>query len=317
MEINNLIANFLTGKASQDELESLNQWKKESADNLKALEEMKSNWSALDNINEYEDYNPATAWEKLESNLDDSSSTRRVTRYLRPLGIAASIVLIVSCLWYFSNTEDTSFPSSYATENIQETINTLDGSEVKLAEFSSLEINQNFENQRSLELEGKAFFKVAHDKEKPFQVNTSHGSVTVLGTEFSVISTEEVFEVYVQSGSVAVDFNNRKIILKKGEACQLYNGDLAKFEQNDKNYLSWNVKKLVFQDASISEIRVALERHYGIVIDLDNNVLTNHCRINSVYTNESLENVLAEMKKVFNLEYTSKDNRYKFSDIKC
>ena len=316
MEINNLIANYLTGKASNDELESLNLWKEESKENLKALEQMKANWSELDELKDYNDYNAEEAWDSLDSKLESTAPVAKTRRLLPLVGMAASLLLLAACFWYFNN-DDQQQAQSFTTEDRVENVKTIDGSEVSLGEFSSLVISENFESQRSLDLKGKAFFEVAHNKEKPFRVQTENGNVTVLGTEFSVISTDEIFEVYVQSGSVAVDFNNRKIILSKGEACRLINGDLAKFDMSDRNYLSWNKKELIFQDASISEIREALERHYGIEIQLDKKVLTNRCRINSVYSNESLDNVLLEMKKVFNLQYSSKDNIYKFSDIKC
>jgi len=316
MEINNLIANYLTGKASNDELESLNLWKEESKDNLKALEQMKANWSELDELKDYNDYNAEEAWDALDSKLDSTAPVAKTRRLSPWMGMAASLLLIAACFWYFSS-DDQQQVQSFTTEDSVENVKTSDGSEVNLGEFSSLAVGENFDAQRNLDLKGKAFFDVAHDKEKPFRVQTKNGNITVLGTEFSVISTDKVFEVYVQSGSVAVDFNDKKIILTKGEACELYNGVLAKYDMNDRNYLSWNKKELIFQDASISEIKGALERHYGIEIHLDKKVLTNQCRINSVYSNESLDNVLSEMKKVFKLQYSSKDNIYKFSDIKC
>ena len=44
MRINNLIARFLVNKATKEEWEQLETWKKESQDNLAELKDMQSFW---------------------------------------------------------------------------------------------------------------------------------------------------------------------------------------------------------------------------------------------------------------------------------
>lgn len=62
-----------------------------------------------------------------------------------------------------------------------------DGSQVRLLAHSTLSWIQPFpKEQRAIQLQGKAFFEVAHDKSRPFTVLAGHIVTTALGTSFWV-----------------------------------------------------------------------------------------------------------------------------------
>lgn len=62
-----------------------------------------------------------------------------------------------------------------------------DGSVVALAPKSMVRYKHNFDNHnRNIQLTGKAVFKVAKDKKRPFSVITEGYATTALGTEFEV-----------------------------------------------------------------------------------------------------------------------------------
>lgn len=62
-----------------------------------------------------------------------------------------------------------------------------DGSTVILAPKSTVTYKKNFDNRnRDIRLNGKAIFKVARDKNRPFSVLTGEYATTALGTEFEV-----------------------------------------------------------------------------------------------------------------------------------
>lgn len=67
-----------------------------------------------------------------------------------------------------------------------ETIILADGSEVSLRPHSSLYEIAFSNSERSYKLDGEGFFSVAKDTDRPFSVNTSSRTITVLGTEFDV-----------------------------------------------------------------------------------------------------------------------------------
>ena len=70
---------------------------------------------------------------------------------------------------------------------------------MKLNELSQLEYNASkWDENRSLELKGEAFFDV--EKGKRFDVTTEFGNVSVLGTEFNVLSRDSIFKVSCYEG---------------------------------------------------------------------------------------------------------------------
>ena len=74
------------------------------------------------------------------------------------------------------------------------------------------ELNYNaskWGEKRELELKGEAFFDV--EKGKRFDVNTELGKISVLGTEFNVLSRDSIFKVSCYEGLVQVTYGNEKI----------------------------------------------------------------------------------------------------------
>lgn len=94
-----------------------------------------------------------------------------------------------------------------------------DGSTVALEENSTLVYNDDFAINREVELDGEAFFIVAHDATHPFSVRHDEMRVNAIGTEFYVRTGGEsgVAEVILTRGRVAVEAGSRRIELAPGE----------------------------------------------------------------------------------------------------
>ena len=68
-----------------------------------------------------------------------------------------------------------------------------DGSKVRLLANSSISLMQPFsEKQRAIQLQGKAFFEVSHDKSRPFTVLSGNILTTALGTSFWVVQEAKI-----------------------------------------------------------------------------------------------------------------------------
>ncbi|MEZ4906043.1 MAG: FecR family protein, partial [Spirosomataceae bacterium] len=173
-----------------------------------------------------------------------------------------------------------------------------DGTEINLAPQSSLKYPAQFKsNNREVFLDGKAFFKVAHNPQKPFLVYTGEVVTKVLGTSFW-IDTEgknKAVEVSVVSGKVSVfqrdarnDFVSEKIksgvILTPNQKVKYIEGSQA-FETSlveNPVLLSKGEKEqeiqpalFVFDDVPLREVVSQLEKAYGIEIILENENLKN------------------------------------------
>ena len=123
------------------------------------------------------------------------------------VGVAAAILLLVG--WFFYPTEKM---MTYAIGQGQKVNATLpDGSTFTLNAESKLTYSRKkWENKRTLNLEGEAFFEVK--KGSTFKVITPNGDVQVLGTKFNVRSRKNSFDVQCQSGKVDVISTKGKIL---------------------------------------------------------------------------------------------------------
>ncbi|WP_338377856.1 FecR family protein [uncultured Flavobacterium sp.] len=144
-----------------------------------------------------------------------------------------------------------------------------DNSEVALNSDSEMEFKKwNWENNRTLDLNGEAYFKVA--KGKTFEVNTSLGKVTVLGTQFNVKARNNRFDVTCFEGKVKVKYNSQEIILTKGE--------LISFENNRKIITktileaqpTWINKEVSFEKENLLNVLSEIERQYNIAFNYKN-----------------------------------------------
>lgn len=127
-----------------------------------------------------------------EKIANKKTPVRRLHTARWSIGIAASILVIVGLFSIFSDTTVTHQTSFGETKSIP----LLDGTQVVLNSKSTISYNQtDWKNNRQLTLDGEAYFKV--EKGSTFTVNTSNGSVTVLGTQFNVNSTTDFLMLFV------------------------------------------------------------------------------------------------------------------------
>lgn len=177
------------------------------------------------------------------------------------IAIAASIVLLLGLYTFFDSNNFT----SQTGIGQQETLALLDGSEVQLNAKSTLSYDaSNWEDARTLSLDGEAYFKVT--KGQTFTVNTSNGAVTVLGTQFNVISHDNYFEVTCYEGKVRVTSNKEEHILTPGKTIRVING-ITKTGTLKDDSPTWINGESTFRSVPLKHVIEALEAQYNVNID--------------------------------------------------
>lgn len=166
--------------------------------------------------------------------------------------------------------------NSVATPNggqYQLTLN--DGTKVWLNAASSLKYPLSFEGkERKVELNGEAYFEVAHNKSKPFRVVTSHQEVEVLGTHFDINSYDDEPNTRTSliEGSVRVTnlTSNKNITILPGQQSIL---SAAKPEAAIKvrnidldEAISWKNGYFMFDEESLESILRKIARWYDVDI---------------------------------------------------
>lgn len=272
IDIHDLIAKKLDGVISAKDDKLLNELLKDSS-NKKLFDDIKLIWEGTPTNNI--DFDTQAALSKVNNRIIESSGSRVHKHSRLPWGIsiAASIALIIGSVFFFTVNHSTDQVSivSVQTQNFTEaqSIPIPDGTKVDISPNSTLEYPQVFKNKaREVNLTGKAFFDVAHNKEKPFIIHTEQFDVQVVGTSFYVHSEEgnKIPTVSVVTGIVKLtDKNNpnETITLTKGQK-GVFDTTSRKFNllQSNANDYFWKTKLLSFDNATIENIINTVNSHY-------------------------------------------------------
>ena len=154
-----------------------------------------------------------------------------------------------------------------------------DGTEVCMNADSRLKFPVNFKGDtREVELEGEAYFKVAHNKEKPFIVNAEGMDVRVLGTEFNMSAYRDEQAVYATlvNGSVrASTAGGESIMLVPGEQAVLdkQSGTLTNEAVDVSFATAWRNGRIRFRDRPLEEIMNNVERWYDVQVVYEDDAL--------------------------------------------
>ncbi|NQZ42841.1 MAG: FecR domain-containing protein [Flavobacteriaceae bacterium] len=188
-----------------------------------------------------------------------SGNVKKVVN-LRPLyytlGIAASIVLLFGL--FFSKI-------TYSTGIGEKSEIILpDGSTVVLNAQSRLQHRRFFwTNNKTVQLEGEGFFKVT--KGEGFQVRTTSGDVSVLGTEFNVKIRNEDFELRCYEGRVRFDHapEEQRSVLEAGDALTFKDKVMVTFQHSDDRP-DWQSGQSRFSNAELQKVLAELEHYYAV-----------------------------------------------------
>ncbi|MBT8259993.1 MAG: FecR domain-containing protein [Flavobacteriaceae bacterium] len=179
---------------------------------------------------------------------------------------AAASIIITLGVFYFNSLES-NFQTGFSE---QMAVVLPDNSKIQLNANSDLNFrNRNWKDNRELNLSGEAFFEV--EKGNSFKVITNQGVVEVLGTEFNVLSRDNYFEVRCKEGKVRVTSNSikTKVILLKGNALRIVNGDLEKWNFNI-NETNWILGESSFYNTPLSQVLIALKNQFKVDFDTSN-----------------------------------------------
>jgi len=145
-----------------------------------------------------------------------------------------------------------------------------DGTNVWLNAATSLTFPSSFAQlkNRSVSLDGEAYFEVAKDKAHPFIVQSTGQQVEVLGTHFDIncYRDEPTARTTLAEGSVkiATDKGDGAKYLTPGKQAILSGGRLTVSDADLQENLAWVNGQFWFNDESIQSIMRKLARWYDI-----------------------------------------------------
>lgn len=216
--------------------------------------------------------------------------------------IAALFVILLGLLLFFRTT----ITSTEIAENGRKTSFSLpDNSQIVLNSGSQIQYKKwDWENNRELDLEGEAYFIVAHGKK--FEVNTTHGKVTVLGTHFNIKSRKNRFDVTCYEGRVKVNYGNKEVIITKGTTVTFDN------EYFDRKHITaqepeWTANQIVFKQEKLQSIIDELERQYNCEIVM--NCKENTQLFSGTLPSNNINTSLNILTSIFHLKISKFDHK--------
>lgn len=187
----------------------------------------------------------------------------------RMLAIAASVVLMVGLFSVTLLVDRPQFELTAQSEPGQLRELALDdGSQITLNMGSSVSVRY-FDDRREVTLQGgEAFFSVAPDNQRPFVISAGTGQVTVVGTRFNVRLGEQLLDVAVEQGKVAVDAGSARmppVLLSAGEVMQAnyHSGQQQMSRLAPDEVASWRSGQLIFHDRPLAQLLQELSRYLG------------------------------------------------------
>lgn len=167
------------------------------------------------------------------------------------------------------------------------------------------------ERNRTVFLNGEAFFEVAKDEEHPFVVETKDMAIQVLGTVFNVTSytdDQKAYTVLVE-GKVAAHNKLRdqdSKVISPSEKVYFDDSLLKSKMVNVEKYIAWVQGQLVFADDSFKVIKNKLERKYNVTIN-NTYAALDEIHITATFKNEDIDQVLKIFQTYMAFDYGIKD----------
>ncbi|NOS74568.1 MAG: FecR family protein [Methyloglobulus sp.] len=270
-----------SGKATTKQKLDFEHWLVQSSDHHNAWQQTQSLWQGLEQLSPADikalknTLLPAASSTRNEVNLRNAKpspsgegegvkSTR--PRFFTPTHYAfGAMILLLAALicqqpfWY---------ADYYTGAGESKRISLNDGSTVELDSGSAISVDYTANRRRLVLHQGEAFFTVAADAARPFDVVAGEAEVRALGTAFDVSREGENMQVTVFEHAVRVSAGMQRIDkLSSGNSVSFKDKHLGNITpQNLTTINSWRQHRLIFADQRLGDVVKALNRYRRLPI---------------------------------------------------
>lgn len=292
-----LISRYLSGNASNAEVEELEAWVSASPEHKEQFMAFKKAWLLSGMKRHSNKTSSSSSWEQTSNKLFKETPVIPIRKKIQTwVALAAALALLIMASFWVLDIGKGNSAVQFTSTNVPKSINLPDGSKVRMNQASSIQYLEDSKlSTRTVDLKGSAFFEVQKSATKPFVIQTQALKISVLGTSFFVDSrdTERAIQVIVATGLVAVNSSTDSVLLQKGDKAIFLKdkNQLVKVNNQDSNFLSFVSDTLKFETADLEEVVFALNRHFNANIKLQVKDLSN-CKVTATFRDKSLETIL-------------------------
>ena len=318
-----LLARQLSGEATAEELQELQQWMKERPGTRFVTEVL--NATSSTEVNNSQEW-AAGGWAALEQKMKAPGAQlpltpvpRAAVRRFPRWTVAAACIAVagLAAAFLFRSEPRKALIAKTASNTItmrkgaRSSVQLPDGTTVWLNSSSNLTYGDGFaQGNREVFLQGEAFFTVAANEQRPFIVHAGNLTVRVLGTSFNVkaYAGDDNEEVVLLSGKVAV-FTARRpeaLTLVPGQKALAWAATAADSLQalapeivpfhldkgsNTCDETAWTRNQLVFRNKTFLLLAKDMERWYNVNIHIQDASLKNEL-FNGAFQKENVTEAL-------------------------
>jgi ferric-dicitrate binding protein FerR (iron transport regulator) len=317
-QMDELLIKQLLNESSAGENRLVDEWRAENNDNEKYYLDFKTIWESSKNLQSQYTIDENQAWKRFQGRVQQSQEDKTTTtipfeskpKRLVWMKAAAAILIIATGLFALNNIFGNK--QILVASNNEVLIQTLpDGSVITLNKHSSLAYSKDFnELTRDVELTGEAFFSVAPNKQKPFEIKVGAVKVKVVGTSFNIKETTLQTEVIVETGIVKVKVagDSIKLLPKEKVVVDKKSAKLDVTKSDDLLYNYYRTKTFECINTPLFELIDALNKTYDTQIIIANEN-TKNLPYTTTFKDMPLNDILKVITQTFNLTIEQRDGK--------
>ncbi|MBZ4192283.1 FecR family protein [Niabella beijingensis] len=271
-----------------------------------------------------------------------------VRLFVRKIAVAAAILMSILGAWYYLSQNKKSEPrqvTAIAEVRIENTTqqNQMyalpDGSEVVLRPEAAIFYKKNFNEIRTINLvTGDAYFKVFHDKKRPFEVLSNGIATRALGTRFWVRNFDamDALGISLTEGKVMIysgdsRFAMEPVYLRPGQTCSINKktGKVAVSNSTEEKRPATSLKPAVkasdsyadrlnrikssthsieFTNTTLKNVFAKLEDRYNVKIVADDPHIMRYNITGTIFYRDSLDVIMKSICELNNLMYEKRND---------
>ena len=285
------------------------QWLATSGAHREAFERVQALWQEMDGLKAvpFPELDEAIAcWQARDLSGKERKPFKLFSSLRIQLAMAAMIVVIIAGAWFWNSFQ--AITMSYQTApGEQKTITLVDSSTIQMNTNTTLTVKMSARFRKVILSGGEAFFTVAHDKRRPFEVTADRGTIRALGTRFNVYKQPGGVTVSVIEGSVRIctkaDYGvtkavHKQVLVQGYQLSYTQSGAISSLGAvNIKEVSAWRDGKLIFDEMPLAEVIQEVNRYRtGQIRIADPNL--KDLRVSGVFKSNDLDSILGAIEQV-------------------
>ena len=331
-----------SGDVTEAEKAAFRTWLQAKPQHMKAYEHAERFWAGLAALS-HEDITASLPVQSLNQKIGSRLFDRfmpaghfsdNITNAAAKGIIATMAVLVAVSALYLGSEPTGRQPQQYSYETAMGEVREIqldDGSVLTLGAESKIDVTFSENRRRASLLAGDAYFNVASNADKPFDVRAGNMNVHVIGTSFDIRFSNTTTQLSVAEGVVNVSYPlvfRRKVETNAAKQSKIPDPALRTFRRlvtgeritasssdglkpvetiNPNMIGAWRNKRLVYFDAPLSDVISDINRYQNQPVVIKDAAL-NSLTVSATFDAQDIDQLLSTLSDVFALTIDTADS---------